>query len=192
MAGTILQGKDLVFYVTVNGISCLFAHAEDWKITTNATFQETTTKNTLKGMTYDYTGKYSWKLNASGITNFIDSVNIVTFQNAIQQSNKLPFIATDSNNVEWSGTVLIGQTDTDSPFNNISKSTIDMQGDGELTIIEYSTPPLPGVSYVLIKDQLDTLLATVAAPGTYNVLRFNNIDCGHAVQNNPLIIMQAN
>lgn len=192
MNGSIIEGKNVDLYFLENGYNFVVAHATNFQINTTAPIQETTTKNNLKGTTFDYVGKYSWKLVLSEITNLIDVVNIATFQRAILESTKLTFIGTDVNNIEWTGTVLITSTDTDSPFNAVSNSTVEMQGDGELGIISDNIPVPPAGSSVTIIDQLAEILAIVPAPGTYQVLKFNNIDCGHAVQNNPLIIMQAN
>lgn len=187
----VLQGRNFNIYFTLNGYSYPAAHATDGKITFSSDVQETTTKNSLRAKTYNYLGKYTWTLELEGITNFIDVANVAVFQQAIMQSNKLSIIFTDLKNIEWAGTVLITDTDLDSPVKSVSTFSNKMQGDGELVLTDsYVSPPAPGSSVSII-DQLGEVLAIVPAPGVYNVLRFDTIDCGHAVQSLPLIIMQA-
>jgi hypothetical protein len=103
-------------------------------------------------------------------------INISIFQDAIMQAKKLPFVFTDYANTLQSGTILATSLDFDSPFDNISSFSNEMLGDGELTAVTYGVPPVPTQS-VIIQDQFGDTLAIVPAPGVYNVLRFDTIDC---------------
>jgi hypothetical protein len=101
----------------------------------------------------------------------------------ILTSGKLSFVFTDQAQIEWTGTVLLTESDTDSPFKSVSSSSLSFQGDGELTKVTADIPPLPlPGGNVTIVDQFGAVIATVVAPGSYSVLRFDTIDCGHAVK----------
>jgi len=173
---SIIQGKNLNLYYILNGYSYPACHATDCKISLTADTLETTTKNGLKGKTFDYQGKYTYSLSLNGITNLIDTANFSIFQDAIMQSNKLLFIFTDSESIQWSGTVLITATQLDSPVSAISTFSNDMLGDGELVKVTTGvTPPAAGSSVDII-DQFGTVLTSIPAPGSYAVLRFDAID----------------
>ena len=188
----IIQGRNLNLYIKINGFNQPVGHAKDCKLVITADTHETTTKNTLRGKTYDYANKYGYTLQLEAITNFIDYANLGTFQNAILQSNKLSYIFSDLNDVEWSGTVLVTQADLDSIVNSFSTYTANFLGDGEIVPVYTCVNPPPIGASVNIIDQLSEILATVPAPGTYQVLKFDTIDCGDAYQSNvQLIIMPA-
>lgn len=315
----IINGRNLNLYYKLNGFTYPACFATDCKLTLNADTQETTTKNSLKGKTFDYQGKYSYTLSLRGITSFITlagvstfnytlteaivdgnlyiykngfpvverigtgggtitlnsndnyvikascgfisgaldpkltlivkkndviifaqtvasppgttilyegiadinsiydvsviarnggatvspvntpddgdttatSVNVGTFQDFILQSNKMDFIFTDSENIEWSGTVLVTQIDNDSPVDNVSTFTNAMLGDGELTKVTGSIVPPPVGSSVTISDQLGNIVAIVPAPGTYTVLKFDAIDLRSIGTTPEIIIMQS-
>jgi hypothetical protein len=188
----LLEGKNLNLYFPIGGTVSLAAHATDIVIDLTADTQETTTRNTLKGKTNDYKGKYSYTLSMDGITNFIDDANVSDFQDCILQGLKLDFIFTDYNQIEWTGTILVTNVNVSSAYNAMSLFKSTLLGDGELIKIVNNVPPPPIGLYVDIVDQLGNQLAMIQAPGTYSVLRFDTIDCGGAIQPNPLIIMQAN
>ena len=174
--GSIINGTNFNIYYVINGNVYPACHAQDGKITGTADVLETTTKDGRKGKTYNYSGKYSYTLSLKGITNLVDGANIATFNSAIMQSNKLPFIFTDSNNISWSGIALITQFDMDSPIASLSTFTNTMLLDGELTQVTSGvTPPVSGGS-VIIQDQFGTVIAEIPAPGTYQVLRFDTLD----------------
>jgi len=185
--GNLIKGTDLNLFFTLNGYSYPAAHATDCIIDLSAETQETTTQNGLKGKTFDYKGKYTYTLQLSGISNLIDLVNFSTFQDAILQSNKLLFIFTDSNNIQWAGTVLITNVNLDSPLSGISSFKNQMLGDGELTKVAHVLPPPPAGSSVVIKDQSGNTIATIQAPGQYNVLIFDTIQQGGANPVTPLL-----
>lgn len=187
----VILGKNLNIYYTLNGNNYPFAHATDCMIELISDTQETTTQSSGKGKTFDYKGKYSYTLTADGITNLVDVANFSVFQQAIIQSTKLLFLFTDLSQVQYSGTVLITKNSLKSPFDAASTFNNAMLGDGELTIVITSVPTPPVGINVSIIDQFGNVLAVVPAPGTYSVLRFDTIDCGGAIQLNPLIIMQA-
>lgn len=187
----IINGHDLNLYYLINGYNYPACHATDCKLSLVADIQETTTLSSLKGKTFDYTGKYSYTLSLMGALTLSDVPNISLFQDAILGSLKMFFIFTDSNQIEWSGTVLITQVDNDSPVASISTFTNTMQGDGELTKITSGVTPPPAGSSVTITDQLGNVLAVIPAPGTYGVLRFDRINLGNASSAPAdLIIMQ--
>lgn len=316
----IINGRNLNLYYTYNGITYPACFATDCKLTLTADTQETTTKNSLKGKTFNYQGKYSYTLSLRGITSLIDipalaqinssnsevaipftdsnaqvkvnglelytlngnqarsdtrqtgeaitfigfsendstgpnpvltmrvyknnnlvyaqsvadvagaqmvydvisdsgatynfevfssadgtfvtpvnipdthsatskGVNVGTFQDYILLSNKMAFIFTDSENIEWSGVVLLTQIDNDSPVDNVSTFSNTMLGDGELTKVTHSVVPPPVGSSVTIKDQLGNVIAVVPAPGEYTVLRFDTIDLGDSTMQSPDIII---
>lgn len=188
----IIQGKNLNLYLTLNSVAYPVGHATDCTINISANTQETTTQNSLKGKTFNYTGKYGYKLSLKGFTNLIDIANISTFQDALMQSAKLFFVFTDGANIQWSGFILMDEVDLDSPVAGSSSFTNSMTGDGELTKVTTNIPPTPTAPVVTIVDQFGNIIATVSAPGTYPVLRFDTIDEGDAFGPSPqLIIIEA-
>ncbi len=92
------------------------------------------------------------------------------------QSDKLPFIFTDSDNISWSGVVLVTQVDMDSPVAAMSTFTTALLLDGDLTQVTTGVIPPPPGSSVIIQDQFGNILAVVPAPGTYTVLKYDTID----------------
>lgn len=188
MAG-IINGRNLNLYYILNGYTYPVCHATDCKISLVAETKESTTKNNIKGKTYIYQGKYSFTLSLTGITNLVDTANISVFQDAILLSNKLQFIFTDSENIQWSGTVLINQVDVDSPVSNASTFSNAMMGDGELTKVTTGIIPPPIGSSVTIVDQFTNVLAIIPAPGTYSVTKFDSIDLGDSTPTTPVIII---
>ena len=193
LTAEIFKGVEVNLYLLVSGVYQIVGRATDTTITVNSEIQETTTKNTLSGKTFDYTGKYSYKLDCKGLTNLVDISNIVLFQNAMMQQRKLLFLFTDNNFIQYSGTVLVTDTSTDSPVKAVSQSTYSFQGDGDLTVVTTDIPPVPPITgSVQIIDQFGTVIAVVPAPGTYGVLRFDTIDNGGAANRTPeLVIMPA-
>jgi hypothetical protein len=192
--GNIIRGKDLNLFYTLNGYNYPACHSTDCKLTLNSSPQETTTKNSKNGRTYEYQGKYGFTLSLKGITNLIDIASVSVFQDAIIQSNKLQFIFTDSLNIQWSGTVLINQIDLDSPVENLSTFSNDMVGDGDIVKIASGVIPPISNPIVSIIDQTGYHIADVSAPGTYSVLRFDTIDEGSALTveaNYQIVIIQA-
>lgn len=178
-----IKGYDLNLFFYLNGIPCVIGRATACSIKLTADIQETTTKNSIKGKTYDYTSKYTYTLSLTEYTNFVDIANLSVFQDMILTSGKLSFVFTDQAQIEWTGTVLLTESDTDSPFKSVSSSSLSFQGDGELTKVTADIPPLPlPGGNVTIVDQFGAVIATVVAPGSYSVLRFDTIDCGHAVK----------
>lgn len=178
-----IRGKDLNLYFVLNGTGYVVGHATDCSIKLTAEVQETTTRNSIKGKTFDYTAKYTYTLSLTEYTSFADMPNISVFQDMILQSGKLNFIFTDLNYIQWTGTVLLTESNSDSPFAAISASQLTFQGDGDLTKVTTDIPPIPLPSEtVTIIDQFGAIIATVVAPGSYSVLRFDTIDCGHAVK----------
>lgn len=178
-----IKGYNLNLFFVLNGQPYVCGRATGCSIKLSADIQETTTKNSIKGKTFDYTAKYSYTLSLTEYTNFVDVANLSVFQDMILTSGKLNFVFTDQFQIEWTGTVLLTESDTDSPFKSVSSSTLSFQGDGELTKVTTDIPPipLPGEA-VTIVDQFGTIVAIVTAPGTYTVMRFDTIDCGHAVK----------
>jgi len=183
MTAEYIKGYNLNLFFMLNGIACVVGRATACSIKLTAEVQETTTKNSIKGKTFDYTSKYSYTLSLTEYTNFIDIANLSVFQDMILTSGKLDFVFTDQYQVEWTGTVLLTESDTDSPFKSVSSSSLSFQGDGELTKVTTDIPPLPlPGGNVTIVDQFGNIIATVVAPGSYAVLRFDTIDCGHAIK----------
>lgn len=316
----IINGRNLNLYYKYNGITYPACFATDCKLTLTADTQETTTKNSLKGKTFNYQGKYGYTLSLRGITSLIDiptlslvnatntevaspftdsnaqlkiggveqytlngiqtrsdtytsgqsalfigfsennsigirptltmrvfkngvlkyaqtipnvigaqllysvtfesgstydwsvvadpdgtdvvpvnipdtvddsgfGVNVGTFQDYILLSNKMDFIFTDSENIEWSGTVLLTQVDNDSPVDNVSTFSNAMLGDGELTKVTGHIIPIPPGVAVTIRDQLGNAIAIIPAPGEYTVTRFDSIDLGDSTMQAPDIII---
>lgn len=192
----LIHGKNLDISFPINGILSVAAHATNVVLDLTADTQETTTKNGLKGKTNDYQGKYQYTLSLDGITNFIDRANISNFQDCILNGVKLPFVFTDNNEIEWTGTILVTNVNVSSQFDALSLFKSTLLGDGDL--VKVQTNPLPPIGLsVEIIDQFGDLIANVAAPGIYSVLRFDTIDL-HSFDPTtdteitpPLIIMQA-
>lgn len=178
-----VRGKDLALFYMLNGQYYAIAHSTDCKLSVTTETQETTTKNTLRGKTFDFTGKYSFTLSLTGITNFLDVPNIVVVQQLIMTGTKIQFVFTDQYAVQYSGVVLITTSQIDSPYAALSTFSNDLQGDGELGITTTDVPPIPLPSEnVTIIDQFGNVVAVVVAPGSYSVIRFDTIDEGHAVK----------
>lgn len=188
-----IRGQNLNLYFVLNGIGYTIGHATDCLIKLSAEVFETTTKNSIKGKTFSYSAKYSYQLTLTEYTNFSDIPNISVLQDMILLSGKLNFIFTDLNFIQYTGTVLLTESDSDSPFSAISSSQLTFMGDGELVKVTTDIPPIPlPTGSVTIIDQFGTVIATVIAPGSYAVLRFDTIDEGHADAPPPqLIIMEA-
>lgn len=192
MAREYILGKDLVLYFLFNGQYYALAHSTDCEININTEVQETTTKNTLRGRTYDYTGKYGYTLKPKGFASFFDVPNIVVMQQLIMTGTKVQFAFTDQFSVQYSGTLLVTVSDITSQFDQVAAFSNDMTGDGELLIVTTDVPPIPLPSEnVTIIDQFGNVIATIVAPGSYSVLRFDTIDEGLASKAVPsLIIME--
>jgi len=188
-----ILGKDLLFYVVINGVGYSVSHATDTSIKLSRELLEKTTKDGGSGKRFNYASKYSYTLSVSEYTNFIDAPNISVFQDMILLTGKMNFIFTDLNYIQWTGTVLLTESDSNSPFDQISASQLSFQGDGELTKVTTNIPPIPlPTETVTIVDQFGNVIATIVAPGSYAVLRFDTIDEGHANAPLPqLIITQA-
>jgi len=187
-----IRGSNLNLFFLLNGVACVLGRATQCSIKLTAEVQETTTRNTIKGKTFDYTAKYSYTLSLTEYTNFVDIANLSVFQDFIMESGKVQFVFTDQNFIEWTGTVLITESDTDSPFKSVSSTTLTLQGDGELTKITTDIPPLPlPTENVVISDQFGNVIATVVAPGTFSVLRFDTMDFGGAIKPPPDLIIIA-
>jgi hypothetical protein len=185
-----ILGKDLNLFFMLNGLPFPVGHATTCTLKLTADIQETTTKNSIKGRTFDYAAKYTYTLECNEYTNFADVANISIFQDMILQSNKLNFIFTDQASVQWTGAVLLTESDTDSPFAAISSTTLSFQGDGELAKVTADVPPIPIPSgQVTIIDQFGATVAVINAPGSYGVLRFDTIDLGGANAPTPLLII---
>lgn len=188
----LIKGKDLNLYVSTSGSPIPVCHSTDCTLNITADVDETTTRTTGRGKTFDYSGTYSYTLELNGITSFVDDNNLGDFQTAILNGEKMLFYFTDNNDVEYSGTVLIPEVDMDSPVDGMSVFTAQLLGDGELGKTEYGTGSGAIGVYVTIIDQLGNLVAQVQAPGVFNVLRFDRIVQGGAIRNTPdLIIMQS-
>lgn len=187
----LIPGKNLDIYFPLRGHLSVAAHATNVVLDLTADVEETTTKDSRKGKSNNYQGKYSYTLQMDGITNFVDPANVGDFQDCILNGVKLPFVFTDNNEIEWSGTILVTNVNVTSQFDALSLFKGTLLGDGDL--VKVNTNPLPplGLSVEII-DQFGDLIANVEAPGIYSVLRFDTIDCGGADSTGTLIIMQAN
>lgn len=192
MAVDYIKGKDLMLFVQLNGVNYPIAHSTDCDLELTGDIQETTTKNNLRGKTFNYTGKYTWVITMKGFTNTFDVPNVSVIQDAIIQATKLFVTFTDQENIMWYGDILVTSYKVDSPFAGISTFSQNMQGTGELTKVTTDIPPipLPGGTVKII-DQDSNIVAEIVAPGMYSVLIFNIIDCGGAVQPLPNLIITA-
>lgn len=178
-----ILGKDLNFYFVINGIGYSIAHATDCQIKLTRELLEKTTKDGGSGKRYNYGAKYSYTLSVTEFTNFVDVPNLSVIQDMILLAGKMNFIFTDLNYIQWTGTVLLTEADSNSPFDQISASTLSFQGDGILTKVTTNIPPIPlPTETVNIIDQFGAVIATVVAPGAFSVLRFDTIDLGHATK----------
>lgn len=178
--GNLIKGQDFNFYVKINGYNMPVARATNGTLTFTAEATESTTKNGLKGKTYIYQGKYGYTLSVEGISNLIDVANFGYFQTALLESGKLDFIFTDNLNAQYTGTVLVTDAELDTPAKAMSTFKNTLLGDGEIVPIFYDVPVTPPGSSVQIIDQFGDVLASVLAPGSYSVLRFDTIDEGSA------------
>lgn len=188
-----IRGSDLNFYFVINGVGYSIAHATDCQIKLTRDLLEKTTKDGGSGKRYNYGSKYSYTLSVTEFTNFVDVPNLSVIQDMILLAGKMNFIFTDLNYIQWTGTVLLTESDSNSPFDQISASTLSFQGDGILTKVTTNIPPIPlPVETVTITDQFGAVIATVIAPGAFSVLRYDTMEQGGANAPNPdLIITQA-
>lgn len=171
-----IKGKDFNFYTIINGVPCPFFHSTNCTLKTQADLLESTTKDGINGKTFEYANKYTYTLSVLGQSTLLDSTNFITLQGALQTSTKLLWTFTDNLNVIYSGTILIQDTQIDSPHDAISTFQGNFQGDGAYSVV--SAPQPTPIGYVVqIKDQFGNIIANVPAPGIYNVLRFDTIDC---------------
>jgi len=185
-----IKGKDIDLFYNLNGQYYAVAHARDCTIKVTTETQETTTKNTLRGRTFNFIGKYTYTLALKGITNFLDVPNIAILQGLIMTGTKVQFAFTDQENVQYSGVVLLTSSDMDSPYDGLSQNSFEMTGDGELGIITTDVPPIPLPNEtVTIIDQFGNVVATIIAPGSYSVIRFDTIDEGFADKPIPTLII---
>ena len=178
MAGEVIKGDDFIIYINIGGENKAICRSKDTKLTITADLVETTTKDSKKFKTYNYQGKATGYLSVTGLTNYIDGANFYSFQQAILNSTKLPFLFTDGYGVEYTGYVLVPTIDIDSPDNAISSFNTTLQIDGNITIVYTGgedPPPVP-TNVVTIIDQFGNVIATVAAPGSFAVLQFDTID----------------
>ena len=173
--GAIIKGSDLKLYFSIAGTQQIVCHATDCKLKITPDILETTTKSSNKGKTRIFQGKYSYTLTLNGITNLLDAASFVYFQLAILQSYKLAFTFTDNSGISYSGNILVTDVDLDSPMSSVSSFSAALLGDGDIIITSSSVPPTPATGYVLIEDQFGNVLATLTAPGVYNVFTFDTI-----------------
>jgi len=177
MAKRIITGNELIFYIQLSVGYRSICHSKDTKLSTSADLLETTTKDNGKGKRYEYGGKTSTTLTVNALTNTIDDANFSEVQDIILQTRKLPFLFTDNNNIQWSGTVLLTTFDLDSPDNAVSSFNGTFVVDGDLVKAFDPDMPLPPAgSTVQILDQFGNILAIVDAPGTYSVVQFDTLD----------------
>jgi predicted secreted protein len=187
-----ILGKDLILYFNYNGQYYALAHSTDCELNISTDKQETTTKNTLRGRTFDFIGKYTYTLKTTGFCSFFDVPSFVALQQLIMAGTKIQFTFTDQFSVQYSGTILVTNSDITSRFDQVAAFTNEMTGDGELSIVTTDVPPIPLPSEnVTIIDQVGDIVATIVAPGSYSVLRFDTIDCGLADKAAPNLIIIA-
>lgn len=185
-----ILGKDLSLFFSFNGQYYILAHSTDCELAVMGEMQETTTKNTLRGKTFSFTGKYSYTLKAKGFSTFFDVPNFVVLQQLIMTGTKIQFAFTDQFSVQYSGVLLITTSTITSQFDQISTFQNDMTGDGELGIIATDVPPIPlPTETVNIIDQFGNIIAVITAPGSYQVLVWDTIDEGFAVKSAPLLVI---
>lgn len=187
-----IKGKDLIFYLFINGQNVSIAHAKTCTITTTASVLPTTTYLSGNAETNDYTGKYAYTIKGDGVVYTGDLVDGFKFQDFQTTFTKINWTFTDNNNVQWHGVCLVTSTTYDSSFDNVSTFQNELLGDGEYTFVQNNVTPIPPIgAAVTIIDQFGNLIATVPAPGSYGIVKFNAIDCGAAYQATPLITITA-
>lgn len=172
-----IKGKDVYFYIEMQGVSVPLVHARTAEITTYNGVIPTTTFSSGKGETNNYSRKYSYTIKAEGLTFIGDQFNGFDLQTAQVNFNKINWTMTDNSNIQWFGIALVTQTTFDANFDALSTFSGDLLGDGEYTFIESNVPPIPPIgASVSIVDQFNNLIALVPAPGTYQVTKFDTID----------------
>lgn len=187
-----IKGKNLIFYIYINGQPYALYHARTCEINTTAAILPTTTYLSGKGQTNEYAGKYSYTIKGEGLNYIGDKATNFALQGLQTTFSKINWTFTDNANVQWQGVALIVDTKFDSGFDGVSTFSNELLGDGEYTFTQANIPPSPPVGNVVnIFDQFGTLITSIVAPGSYNVTKFNAIDCGSANQSTPLIIITA-
>lgn len=173
----IIKGRDLIFYIEIAGQNIPLCHARTCTINTTATTLPSTTLNSGRGETNEYAGKYAYTIKGEGLNDAFDVANNFTLQSLQTSFTKVNWTFTDNSDVQWYGTALITSTTFDGAFDAVSSFQNELLGDGEYTFQTGHIVPVPPVgSSVLIQDQFGNAIATVAAPGTYTVTKFDTID----------------
>lgn len=173
----VIKGENLIFYIEIDNQNVPLCHAKTCTLNTVAGVLPTTTFLSGAGETNDYSRKYSYTIKGDGITAAGDIASNFTLQTAQTTFTKINWTFTDNQNVQWFGTCLITSTTFDGAFDAVSTFQHELLGDGEYTFAEANVSPLPPIgSSVIIRDQFGSVIATVPAPGSYTVTRFDTID----------------
>lgn len=183
----VIKGSNFNFYGLVDSEYGKLCTATNFVVTKTADIIETTTKTTGRWKTFDYQGKLGWTGEVSLLVTFTEGFTLNSFEDFLYNLGKLQIQATDDDTVQYTGSAVITSITWDSPNGGICTGTVSLQGDGEFA---KATAPLPPTTVdVDIIDQFGATIASVPAPGTYQVVRFNRIIQGGALRNEPDIII---
>lgn len=187
-----IRGKDLIFYIVIDGQNVPIAHYKTSNLNTTAATLPTTTLQSGKGETNDYSRKYAYTIKGDGLVFIDDYATGLTLQDLQVTFTKVSWTFTDNVNVQWFGVCLITMTEITSDFDSVSLFSSELLGDGEYTFIQANVPPIPPIgASVTINDQFGNVIASIQAPGAFSVTKFNAIDCGNAFQNPSAITITA-
>lgn len=137
----IYKGKDIMLYANLNGVKKPFCHARNTTLSVDVDLIESTTRNNIRGKTYEY-GHYSYTLSLDGLSTLDDDANFLVLLQAAVLGRKIGyyFEAVNNKNLQFFGNLLVPHIEIDSPHDAISSFKGTLQGDGDFSIMLDGVP----------------------------------------------------
>lgn len=145
-----IKGKDLIFYISINGISQPLAYSKNCTLVQTAETLETTTKGSGAAKSFNY-GRTSYKLTVTSLTDLTDSnYSSLFLQNCLNNRVKVLWSFQLSGTQYYSGQVLVTQAQLDAAFDGVSGFSCELIGDGGVTISATIPPISQNFNYLRI------------------------------------------
>lgn len=145
-----IKGKDLIFSLSVNGISTPFLYCKTCTLTQTADVLETTTQGSGSARSYEYY-KTGYKLSLTSLTELLDSTYSSLFlQNCLNGRVKVDWSFQLDLTTYYSGKILVTSAQIDAAFDGVSNFTGELLGDGDLTITATVPPISGGFNYIRV------------------------------------------